>query len=203
MAFFSAEHKPLAIHVNAAAFQDHVMSLAAPLKDGHELLQLKFLCDAIRKLVVMLPVRIFGPGIKSPIGERDALIAGDKDWSGIAGPYAVGGPDVKLYLLHFDVAVLQDLACGLLFTRGSHDQVYIFGTGKVPDDVSKNPRNGVEFSRPVRAVMRPGQPCGLMWLPFGRHAITERTGRIGHRRGPDAARLNPCRLLSLCRTCRE
>src|SRR5512140_1295095 len=75
--------------------------------------------------------------------------------------------------------------------------------GKVANDIGKDPGNSVKFSWPVRAIVRPRQPCGLMRLPFGGHAIAECAWCIGHRRGPDAARLNARRLLSLCRTCGE
>src|SRR5579864_3724206 len=153
------------------------MRFAITLDHGRKLPQLKFLPDALRKLVVMLPVGILGPGIEAPVGKRNALLIPDKDWAGVACPDSVGRPDVKLYTLGIDMTALQDFARCLFLARRGDDQVYIFRATEMPDDIGKDPGNGVEFSRPVRAIVRPRQPCGLMRLPFGRHAIAKRAGR--------------------------
>ncbi len=179
------------------------MRLAIALNDGRELLELQFFANTFRKLVIMLPVGILGPRVEAPVGKSNSLLVPDEDWAGVARPDTIGGLEVKLHALGFDVAPLQDLARCLLLARGCHDQVYVFMAGNVADDIGKDPWDGVKFSRPVRAVVRPRQPCGLMRLPFGGHTVSERVRGIDHRRGPDAARLNARRFLSLCRTCRE
>src|SRR6478672_1183530 len=117
MALFCAQHKTLAIHVNAAALKDHVMGFAVAVDHGRKLLQREFFADAIRKLVVMLPVGIFGPRVKAPVGKRNALLIPDKDGTGVARPYAVGRPEVKLYPLRIDMTALQDLTRSLFLAR--------------------------------------------------------------------------------------
>src|ERR1041385_3179857 len=149
MALFCTQHQPLPIHVNAAAFQDYVMRFAAALDYRSELPELEVLVDPIRKLVVMLPVGILGPCVEAPVCECDAFLVPDKDWPGVARPDAVGGPNVKLHAPGLDVAALQDFTRGLFLARRSDDQVYIFMARNGADDVGKDPRNGVEFSRPV------------------------------------------------------
>src|SRR5579871_4390891 len=125
------------------------MCLAVALKDGRKLPKFEFLPDALRKLVVMLPVGILGPGIEAPVSQRDPFLVSDKDRAGIARPDTVCGPDVKVHALAIDVAALQDLACYLLFARRRHNQIYVLMAGQVANDIGKGPGDGVEFSRPV------------------------------------------------------
>src|ERR1051326_8354668 len=139
MALFCTQHQPLPIHVNAAAFQDYVMRFAVAVDDRCEMLQIEPLADAIRKLIVMLPVGILGPCVESPVCECDTFLVPDKDWPGVARPDAVGGPDVKLHALCIDMAALQDFTRGLFLARRSDDQVYIFMARNVADDVGKDP----------------------------------------------------------------
>src|SRR6476469_8752147 len=107
---------------------------AVAIDDGRELLELELFADAIRKLIVMLPVWILGPGIEAPVGKRDALMALDEDRPGVACPDTVGGPDVELHTLCRDLAAFQHLARGLLLACGRHNQVYVFMAGNVADD---------------------------------------------------------------------
>ena len=41
---------------------------------------------------------------------------------------------------------------------------------KLTNDFYINPRNGHEFTRPIFLVVGPGDPGGLVGLPFGRHS---------------------------------
>jgi hypothetical protein len=84
-ALFRGEHQAAAIHVNAAAFQDHMVRLAAalgcPLTRGfslarnqrREMLQLERAGDAVRDLVVIFPVGVLGPGVEAPVDGGDAV----------------------------------------------------------------------------------------------------------------------------------
>src|SRR5690348_15215529 len=57
---------------------------------------------------------------------------------------------------------------------------------EIADDFGIDPRDRIEFARPVGAVVGPSQPGGSVGLPLGGHAIAERGGsrrlnRRGHR----------------------
>ena len=39
--------------------------------------------------------------------------------------------------------------------------------GQCPGDLGVDPRNGPQLARPVRLVVRPGDPGGLVRSPFG------------------------------------
>src|SRR4029077_6775738 len=104
MAFFRAQHQPLTVHINAAALKHHVVRLAIAFDYRRKLLELQFFPDTLRKLIVMLPVGILGPGVKAPVGKRNSLLVPDEDWAGVARPDSVGGPDVKLHALRVDIA---------------------------------------------------------------------------------------------------
>src|SRR6185312_5028438 len=65
---FGGQHETLAIHVNAAALKYDLVRLAVAVDGRSKLLQLELLGDALRKLVVMLPVGILGPCVEAPVG---------------------------------------------------------------------------------------------------------------------------------------
>src|SRR5437867_5630156 len=46
----------------------------------------------------------------------------------------------------------------------------LFTLMELADDFYINPGNGCELSRPIGPVVRPGDPGGLMGLPFSRHS---------------------------------
>ena len=47
------------------------------------------------------------------------------------------------------------------------------------DDFRIEPGDGLEFAGPVFGIVRPGEPCGLVRLPFGGHAVAEGAGSLG------------------------
>ena len=61
----------------------------------------------------------------------------------------------------------------------THDQLDPLVFSEVADDLGINPRDGLEFARPIPAIVRPCQPCGGVRFPFGRHAV------VGRRRTRD------------------
>src|SRR6185369_9792684 len=63
------------------------------------------------------------------------------------------------------------------------DQVDALVPAQVADDFSVHPRDGLEFSRPVATVVRPGQPSRGVGLPFGGHAIAKSRRRRLHLAG--------------------
>src|ERR1051325_2714056 len=95
----------------------------------------------------MLPVGILCPGIESPIGECYLSFVFNEDRAGIARPDAIGWPDVELHPLDINMAEAQDFLRRLFFTRRSHNEIYIFHTHQMPDDISKDPRDRLELAR--------------------------------------------------------
>jgi hypothetical protein len=72
------------------------------------------------------------------------------------------------------VALIQN-APGALLGIGILDQnADTLHSREVPDNLAVEPRDGFEFPRPIRFLVRPGEPGGGVRLPFSGHAETER-----------------------------
>src|SRR5262249_21323184 len=61
----------------------------------------------------------------------------------------------------------------------ANDDVHVFIGSQVADDLGVNPVDGLKFSRPVGAVLRPADPGGCVRFPLGRHTVTKRAGSRG------------------------
>src|SRR5208337_381217 len=57
--------------------------------------------------------------------------------------------------------------------------VYALHACQIANDFGIDPRDGCELARPVRAIVRPRDPCSFVRLPFARHAIAKRAGSLG------------------------
>src|SRR5881628_2379614 len=51
------------------------------------------------------------------------------------------------------------------------DQLDVFVFRQITDDLRIDPRDGLEFSRPVTLIVGPREPCGGVRFPLGRHAV--------------------------------
>src|SRR5262249_42888857 len=65
----------------------------------------------------------------------------------------------------------------------AHDDVDHLNAAQITHDLSVDPGDDCKFTRPVIAVMWPGDPGRGVRLPFGGHAIAERSGKLAQRRG--------------------
>ncbi len=132
---------------------------------------------AVRQLVIEVPVRIFGPCIEVPVGEgKLAFSITDKNGAGVAGPDTIGGPGVKENLIQIRAGALEDTGREPLGLTVLDEDVHFLARGEQTNDLSVDPRDGLEFAGPVFAIVRPGEPCGLVRLPLGRHAVAEFAG---------------------------
>ena len=68
-ALFRGDQSALAVDVDTAAFQNHAMRREFRRPAG----QVQQFARLQRKLVVQLPVLIFGPGIEAPVGDGDGV----------------------------------------------------------------------------------------------------------------------------------
>src|ERR1700694_722501 len=67
----------------------------------------------------------------------------------------------------------------LLPTCIIYDQIHTLMPRQVANDFGIDPWDRIDLARPVAAKMRPGEPCGFMRLPLGRHAISLCGGEFG------------------------
>lgn len=135
-------------------------------------IELEFFLDARGEFVIEKTICVFGPGGEAPIGEGDfAFGIGDEDGAGVASPDAIGGPVMEAELGKIDAVAGKDFF-GFGFGGGIVDDDFnALAFGDEANDLSVDPRDGLEFSGPVFGVVRPGEPCGIMRSPLGRHAV--------------------------------
>src|SRR5262249_34663754 len=157
------------------------MTLTFYLNVGRKLPQFKLLSDSFRYLVVQLPVRIFGPGVEAPVGDSHWIVrdfAANKNGTGVTRPDAVRQPPVKPDVLGTDAGALQHLARRGLFSRVLDDDLYSLRAAQGPHHSGVTPGDGGKFSRPITAIVRPGDPGSLMRLPFRGHTVAEGARRV-------------------------
>src|SRR5437764_5479763 len=93
--FFGSQHGAATVHVDAAALQHYAVDL--PILDNcrKKLLELQEFADVIGKKIVVLPVRVLRPAVKSPVGSCELLPVTYKDRPRVARPNAVSGPPME------------------------------------------------------------------------------------------------------------
>ncbi len=86
-----------------------------------------------------------------------------------------------------DVVAFED--CGDLFReaaarRGLDENVDALALCEEADDLGVDPGDGFEFVGPVFVIVGPGDPGGIVGMPFGGHGVAEGGGRgeVGRRR---------------------
>ncbi len=99
-----------------------------------------------------------------------------EDGSAVAGPATIGWPEVKVQSFGVHMGVTQDLERASASLGIFHNDGDTFHPRQVADNLGIYPGDGGEFSRPVAAVVRPGQPGGSVRLPFGGHAVAQGRG---------------------------
>jgi hypothetical protein len=142
-------------------------------------------------LLIMLPVGVLGPRIEAPFHGGDLAILGlphpcrafcdrvgiltfratrkHKGTPGISRPNSVCWPTVKTNIVVQSICALQSLACEPLSGCIFDNEFDALVPAKIANDLRIDPRNRLEFPRPIQLVMRPRKPGGSMRLPFGGH----------------------------------
>ncbi len=136
--------------------------------------------------------------VELPVDERRRARA---CWLGGSSPTTNVGPESRSQTR--SVAALKNRTASRLTPAASSrsatrrfigaaadDDVHLLDAAQVADDLGVDPGNRSELAGPVVAVVRPGDPGRRVRLPFGGHAIAQRTGRlIRGRRSRVAARI--------------
>ena len=106
-------------------------------------------------------------------GEARLQVGAQEDAAGVAQPDAIRGPVVKSDIVRESVGALEHSArlprCG----RVVDDQFDALMLRQIANDFGVDPRNRLEFSRPVAVKVRPSQPRGGVRFPLGGHAVAE------------------------------
>src|SRR5690349_9247827 len=100
-----------------------MIGFAVALDSRRELRKLEVPCDPARQLAVELPVRVFGPGVETPVRDRNVVAPFDEDGARVARPDAIGGPHVKLHLFEIDIGTCEYFAGSGLLRRITNDDV--------------------------------------------------------------------------------
>jgi hypothetical protein len=87
------------------------------------------------------------------------------------------------------VAFLQNAPDALLGLGVLDQNAHAFHARQMTNDLAIQPRDRLEFSRPVGFLVRPGEPGGLVRLPLGRHPEAQRARRGRVRRHWSSHRL--------------
>src|SRR5216683_3253014 len=107
----------------------------------------------------MLPIRIFCPGIKLPIGDGNlAFTILDEDRAGVARPNTIGAEGIGLDLSQVDAGKAQGMPGFLIGPVALNQQSDLLASMEMPNDFDENPGNCTKLARPIIAVMRPSHP---------------------------------------------
>jgi len=90
--------------------------------------------------------------------------------AGVARPDPICSPAVKPNVIAECIGAVEDFAGVFLGRSIGDDQFDSFVSRKIANDFRVDPRDRFKLSRPVVAIVRPGQPGSLVRLPLGRHA---------------------------------
>ena len=131
---------------------------------------------AAGNLVVEMPVVVLGPGVEAPVGEANLALArfGRRSGRSRASRLRSVGQHVKANPIEIARRLAPEFPQrAFLRLRVIDQDVHALARREQADDLRVDPRNRLEFSRPVFGIVRPGQPGGLVRLPLGGHAVAE------------------------------
>ncbi len=167
-AFLGSQQGATTVHVDTAAFQHNRLARARDREEPHP----APLGDSLRDAVVLLPVRVFGPGGElelddGNLGVRSRLA--HADGPKIAGPAAIRSRAKKLHVVEVGVGAAQNTPRPRFLGWPIDDDAHLLARCDLADDFAIGPFDGVKLARPVGATVGPTEPGGLMRLPFGGH----------------------------------
>src|SRR6266513_742550 len=133
--------------------------------------------DDATDLRILTVIIVFRPAVESPIDELDSSVRAEHaGWRRVAEPDTVVGRDVQAVLvgaiLHAVGAEQRTrvLRNRLVVTKNLH----AIEIAQCANDLRVHPRDRGELARPVRLVVRPGDPGCIVLLPLGGHSPRER-----------------------------
>ena len=168
VALLGGEQRAPPVDVDAAALQHHRLAVHARGAQGHAERPRRPLGDA----VVLLPVRVLGPGVEPEARDRDLArrVVLHEDGPEVARPAAVEGEAEELDAAGVHPDAAQDAARERLLARIRDQDADRLAGRDAAHDLAVDPRDRRELARPVGQAVRPGQPGGLVRLPFRGHA---------------------------------
>ena len=166
--FFGGEQNAGAVDVDGAAFENEALAVNSGLEGFH----LEKLGDVRGNFVVVMPVRIFSPGVEAPVSEGNIVFCIlYENRAGVTQPDAVSAPAMEAHTGEVGV-MAREHARSAFFGGGIVDEdVDVFDVGEMADDFAIDPRDGLEFPGPVLRIVGPGDPCGGVRRPLGGHAV--------------------------------
>src|SRR5207302_11043632 len=114
------------------------------------------------------------PGVEAEMDNRGfaLLIVLHKDRAGVTCPSTVGSDAVEIDLLQIHAYVCKYAARFSLRCRGVDQDEDAFPRSERAHNLTVDPVNRREFSRPVGGVVRPSEPSGLVFLPLRGMAVS-------------------------------
>src|SRR4051812_12118787 len=159
-ALFGGEQGSAPVRVDASALQHKLIGLAAVGNYCFNRLELDGFRYPRGKLIIILPVVIFCPRIKTKVDGQYGTGLTHEDGARIPCPYTIRWPAMEAHstamVIHGDVVHLDERtgalkhgARFLLFRCVLNNQFHSFMKRKIAHDLGNNPRNWIELTRPV------------------------------------------------------
>ena len=139
--------------------------------------------DFAWETVVAVVVVVLGPAVEFPVHETDfsvavgaVIVLDDEGWAGVAHPAPIGGCLEESHGVLVNANGVKLVGHASFHRCARDDDMNRLDPAQVADDLGVNPADGREFSRPVVAVVGPGDPGCRVRLPLGGHAIAKSGG---------------------------
>ena len=173
-ALFGSDEDTLAICVDRSAFEHYALLIKVRYPFG----KAQQFCRVFRNPIIVLPIVILCPGVEFPVGDRDVAGGGvaNEDGARVACPDPIGRPVVKMQAGEVCARPLQDSLCALFGGSVVDEDMDVLDRRKMPHNICVNPRDGLEFSRPVLRIVRPCNPRRGVPGPLGRHSVAVVSG---------------------------
>ena len=165
------EHRALAVGLDAAPLEHHASLAIVPRR----LVQREpgVLGDERADSRVGSEVVVLRPRIEAPVHEAHTAI-GDVHArrAGIAQPDAVARALMQVHTRLSDLVHAEAVPRLFLGRVVVHEDAHLLVLGECPRDLGVDPRDRRELARPVRLVVRPRDPGGVVTLPLSGPANT-------------------------------
>ena len=196
-ALLGGQQQALAVHVDAAALQDHPPRTAGGRRGDLETPHAEPFRDRPRQGVVPPPVAVAGPAVEAPVGRGDgaraARPADDEDRAAVPDPRAVGRRGVRVDSVRVDARPPQLPLRPPAHGRVAEDDRHALAAHEAAHDLGVAPFDSGGLDAPVGAGVGPDEPRRAVRLPLRGHPETVAGGgrerrrvRAGRRRTSNA-----------------